>query len=351
MPSVQSGATVLVTGANGFIAAHCIRKLLADGFKVRGTVRSMGKAAAVVAAHSESLAAASKLDIVQVADLCDEAQWSAVLPGCDAVLHLASTFRYDVAPGDFEAELLRPAVDGTTALLAAANKEKSVKRVVLMSSFAAVYDASKGLQPGKVYTEEDWCPITWKEGAEATQVPVAYRASKALAEKAAWNFIDEEKPAFDLVSLCPGMVFGPLIQPIGSLSNLNASNQIVWGVINGQSSELPPTKAPIFTDASDLANASVDCLGIESTANRRYLVASGTYDTQEIADIVRELMPDHAASIPVGEPGKRIASTHYSISNARAEKEIGISFSKLKRSIIPLARQLYEMQSSEKAAS
>jgi uncharacterized protein YbjT (DUF2867 family) len=32
--------TVLVTGATGFIAAHCIEELLSHGYKVRGTVRS-----------------------------------------------------------------------------------------------------------------------------------------------------------------------------------------------------------------------------------------------------------------------------------------------------------------------
>lgn len=35
-----SRATVLVTGASGFIAMHCILRLFAKGYQVRGTVRS-----------------------------------------------------------------------------------------------------------------------------------------------------------------------------------------------------------------------------------------------------------------------------------------------------------------------
>lgn len=38
--SIAPGATILVTGANGYIASHVIDRLLSDGYKVRGTVRS-----------------------------------------------------------------------------------------------------------------------------------------------------------------------------------------------------------------------------------------------------------------------------------------------------------------------
>lgn len=43
MPVVQKGETVLVTGANGYIASHIIDQLLAKGYRVRGTVRSDAK--------------------------------------------------------------------------------------------------------------------------------------------------------------------------------------------------------------------------------------------------------------------------------------------------------------------
>ena len=43
MPSISSGK-VLVTGANGFIAAWVVHDLLEHGFSVRGSVRSDGKA-------------------------------------------------------------------------------------------------------------------------------------------------------------------------------------------------------------------------------------------------------------------------------------------------------------------
>jgi nucleoside-diphosphate-sugar epimerase len=45
MPAVNPGSKVLVSGANGYIAAWVVRVLLDRGFSVRGTVRSESKAA------------------------------------------------------------------------------------------------------------------------------------------------------------------------------------------------------------------------------------------------------------------------------------------------------------------
>ena len=43
MPVVPAPATVLVTGASGFIASWVSRTLLQSGYSVRGTVRSAEK--------------------------------------------------------------------------------------------------------------------------------------------------------------------------------------------------------------------------------------------------------------------------------------------------------------------
>ena len=38
---------VLVTGASGYVAGHCILRLLTDGYRVRGTLRSLKRASEV----------------------------------------------------------------------------------------------------------------------------------------------------------------------------------------------------------------------------------------------------------------------------------------------------------------
>ena len=39
----MSGEQVLVTGGSGFVGAHCILALLAAGYRVRTTVRSLSR--------------------------------------------------------------------------------------------------------------------------------------------------------------------------------------------------------------------------------------------------------------------------------------------------------------------
>lgn len=86
--------------------------------------------------------------------------------------------------------------------------------------------------------------------------PVAYRASKVVAERAAWDYVRDHQVNYQLVTLCPGMVFGKMIHPISSLSQLNASNQIVWGVLNaGRDGEIPPTKAPGMFESPTLSKS------------------------------------------------------------------------------------------------
>ena len=43
----MSGERVLVTGGSGFVGAHCIVSLLAAGYRVRTTVRSLAREADV----------------------------------------------------------------------------------------------------------------------------------------------------------------------------------------------------------------------------------------------------------------------------------------------------------------
>ncbi|KAJ5129126.1 uncharacterized protein N7515_005165 [Penicillium bovifimosum] len=345
MPPVDTGSLVLVTGGNGFIAAHCIATLLRCNYRVRATVRSAEKKALTLQALSSAkVENLSQLEIVVVSDPTNLGALSVTLSGCQAVVHLASAFTYDALPGEFEERLMIPAVKGTQIVCEAAKLHPTVRRVVVMSSFASVYNADLGLQPGTVYTEKDWCPLTYENGVNAAAVPTAYRASKVVAERAAWEYVRDHRVQFQLITLCPGMVFGRMIHPISSLSQLNASNQIVWQVLSaGKDGQIPPTKAPVWIDVEDLAETTVRTLTFSGVGHERFLVTQGSYDTQEIADIASS-SPVASRRVPVGEPGKRIANTHYSCDSSKAQMMLGMKFRSLEESILPLAEQLFNME-------
>src|SRR4051794_3526943 len=100
------------------------------------------------------------------------------------------------APKD-ENELIKPAVEGTLAVMRAALKHK-VKRVVITSSVMSIMVG----QGDKTCTEDDWSILTECH---------AYEKSKTMAEKAAWDFISglPKHEKFELVTINPSMLLGP----------------------------------------------------------------------------------------------------------------------------------------------
>jgi uncharacterized protein YbjT (DUF2867 family) len=66
---------VLVTGASGLIAGHCIRELLEHGYAVRGTVRSLAARDKVAHLHAMAEETGGSLELVE-ADLGSDQGWA-----------------------------------------------------------------------------------------------------------------------------------------------------------------------------------------------------------------------------------------------------------------------------------
>ena len=126
--------TVLVTGATGFIAGHCIEELLRHGYAVRGTVRDK-TTANVAHLHAIAQNTGGELELTE-ATLDDDKGWPEAVNGCDYIWHLASPVPPRLPRN--EAELIRPAVDGTLRVLRAAARSGTVQRVVMTSSTDAI---------------------------------------------------------------------------------------------------------------------------------------------------------------------------------------------------------------------
>ena len=191
--------TVLVTGASGFIAIHCIIQLLEQGYNVRGTLRKIIRENELRQTLAKFVDAADRLQFVQ-ANLLDDNGWDEATQGCDYVLHLASPFPMFM-PKD-ENDLIRPAREGTLRVFKAA-ANNGVKRLVLTSSTAAV--AYGHPKEKRVFDESDWS-IVESPGKDP------YQKSKTLAERAAWDFMERlpENHPMDMVVINPGYVLGPL---------------------------------------------------------------------------------------------------------------------------------------------
>lgn len=259
--------TVLVTGASGFVALHCARQLLEQGYGVRGTLRSLDKAPALRKALGE---AGDGLEFVQ-ADLHSDQGWVQAAQGCAYVLHVASPFPLTI-PTD-ENELIVPAREGTLRVLRAA-KQAGVRRVVLTSSIAAFMNGHP--EAKRVFDERDWTNL---EG------PVQpYPKSKTLAEQAAWAYAKEAD--LELSVIAPGLILGPSLD-----GHYPTSREYIRKLMRR---EVPGvSRTTLFTvDVRDVAAAHLAAMTAPKAAGGRFIAVEGGYRFLEIARILqRHLAP------------------------------------------------------------
>ena len=262
---------VLVTGGSGFIALHCIDQLLEKGFMVRTTIRSQSRKDEINKAMDKYPNLDQNLEF-HICDLLKDEGWEAAVDGCDYVLHVASPFILEV-PSD-ENVLIKPAVDGTLRVLNACSKAH-VKKVVLTSSVAAV---AYGHGEEKTYDESDWS----NTGEDSGITP--YAKSKTLAEKAAWNFVEEldTDKKFDFTVINPVGVFGPMLT-----RDIGTSNSLVSRLINGELPACPATHMG-YVDVRDVAKAHVFSMLNSSTNNKRIIVSESEMFFVDVGRILNE---------------------------------------------------------------
>lgn len=308
--------------------------LLARGIKARVAVRSQSKGDALRQARPQH---ADRVDVVLVDDFKEaSATLDKAVQGVDGIIHVASPFNYNIESN--EQDLVLPAINGVKSVLASAAKCNSVKRIVLTSSFAAVIDIKRKAPPRFEYTAEDWNPQTYQESIDNASTPVvAYRGSKKFAEQAAWDFLKENKPKFDLVTLCPPMTFGPPVHPVTDISQLNESNATLWQVAQGK--DLPVARVPFWVDGRDLARAHIEALLRPSAGNKRYTVAAPErFSYQLAADIIREHF--EWAKDKVRQPAtvQEIDHTH-DLDGHTAAKELGIVYRSFEDTVVDTIQQ------------
>lgn len=265
--------TVLVTGGSGFIGGWCIVQLLKRGYAVRTTVRSLAKEAAVRSAIATATHAGDRLSVI-VADLTADDGWDAAVAGCDYVLHVASPLGGGAASND----MVGPARDGTLRVLAAAAKA-GVKRVVMTSAAAA----ARPRNTRRVSDETVWADSKDRQFD-------AYRRSKILAERAAWDFMAGKSTTFS--TILPGAVFGPVLtkETLGSVG-------IIDGLLKGRPPGLPKIGFWIV-DVRDLAELHIRAMLAPEAAGQRFLAAGDFLWMADIARTLRAALGKRARKVP-----------------------------------------------------
>jgi dihydroflavonol-4-reductase len=147
----------LITGGTGFIGRHVVRRLLAQGARVRIFCRTPEKAQRLFG---------DRAGIVR-GDLRDRASVAAAMPGCEVVIHLGATFQFGRKVRRINEETN---VSGTKYLLEAGERN-GIQRFVHVGS-CGVLEGDRDL-------------LTERDFPRDVGVRESYRRSKWLSEMAA----------------------------------------------------------------------------------------------------------------------------------------------------------------------
>ncbi len=267
---------VLVTGATGYIAGHCVKELLHHGYAVRGSVRDLATAdVAHLCAAAERTG--GSLELVE-ASLDADGGWAEAVAGCTYVWHVASPNPPSVPR--HEDEIIRPAVDGTLRVLRAADAAGTVRRVIMTSSSDAITRGRAG-GDSTVLTEADWSSV---------EHCGPYAKSKVFAERAAWDYVKDR--SLELVTINPGLVLGPLLH-----HERTTSVEVVRRLL-GRDMPAVPRIGFAVVDVRDIAIAHRLAMLTPAAAGNRYICAGGNTWMGEIAGMLAEEFGPRGYKVP-----------------------------------------------------
>ncbi|XP_052193966.1 phenylacetaldehyde reductase-like [Diospyros lotus] len=301
------GKVVCVTGASGFIASWLVKLLLDRGYTVNGTVRSLDDPKRTE--HLLSLEGARERLNLFEANLIEDGSFDLAIDGCVGVFHTASPVF--LSSSNPQEELIDPAVKGTLNVLRSCVKVPSIKRVVITSSIVSVFINRIPLDPSVIIDE------TWYSDQEfCKEFQHWYPLAKILAEEAGWKFAKEN--GIDLVTLHPGWVIGPVLQP-----TLNYSTEVILNVVKDGTEAIPNIYRCV--DVRDVAYAHI--LAFENpSASGRYCLVEKVAHRSEVMKIIHKLYP--TLNLPKRIEDEKPDRAPYQVSKQRAES-LGLKFTPL----------------------
>lgn len=200
LPAQIAPRLALVTGGSGFVGGHLVRRLLADGWRVRAIGRSIEARAGVQALGAEPVAG----------DLSDRAALARAVEGVDVVFHVAAHFKLWGPTSLFR----RINVDGTRNLVEAAERS-GVRRVVYVSAAAVVMghpEPMRGATEDLALRRMRFAPYSSSK-AEAEEVLLAANGRRA---------------GFSTMAIRPPFIWGPDMPSLDHMVETVRAGRFQW---------------------------------------------------------------------------------------------------------------------------
>ena len=321
---------LFVTGATGFVGGHLVRKLADSGHKMCCLIRESSRATLL-----EELGAS-----LVVGDVTKKETLTAGMTGCDGVIHLANI--YSLWERD-KSLYSKVNIEGTRNVLEAA-LEVSVHKVVHVSTVL-------------VYGKPADSPFSENSAAGPEQFS-EYARTKFEGDRIAWALHSAE--GLPLVVLYPGGILGP--------GDEKFTGELIKKLIAGK---IPATvldnSAFTYVHVADVVEAIVRAMEKEGNIGEKYFLGKHQLQMHEFYETVCEFsganLPRFRIPNSLAMPTARlltlfadivkkpplwgmaedairmgIAGTH--VDGTKAERELGITYTPLRRALEEAVRGL-----------
>ncbi|EAS28164.2 uncharacterized protein CIMG_09368 [Coccidioides immitis RS] len=282
---IPLGSWILVTGSNGYIGSQVVDTLLKLGYNVRGTVRMERP---WLHEFFKSKHGPGRFESVVIPRLEDDDSLNTCMQDISGIVHVASDMTMASDPN----KVIPPVVSATLNVMKAAQQAGTVKRVVLTSSMCAVGFPKFN---GEVVTfdTEKWndeaVKAAWDENSPAELMPmIVYGASKAEGERAAWNWVKENKPNFSFNSVLPNVNFGRILHPEIGGTMMKITRDLLDG--NTLVMNIPPQwRIDVEDDARLHAAALLD----PDVVSERIFGVASPFNWTDVIGILQKLRPNN----------------------------------------------------------
>jgi dihydroflavonol-4-reductase len=199
----------------------------------------------------------------------------------------------------------------------------------------------------EVYTEDDW-----SDANSPTIQP--YPLSKTLAERAAWDFVAQDRSGMELAVVCPGLILGPILD-----HDVGTSAEVIRMFMTGAFPAVPRTGGTMV-DVRDVAAMHVAALESPHAAGQRFVCAAESLWLREISAILAKHFPQFRRKLPTRElphfvvrlialfdPTLRALVPDLGeikkASNEKAKRLLGFRFRSAEEAIVAMAQSLIDL--------
>ncbi|EPS39650.1 hypothetical protein H072_6570 [Dactylellina haptotyla CBS 200.50] len=320
--------TILITGASGFVGSGVVLRVLQEGYKVVLTVRDETQIPWLkkVFGHED------QVKFVVIPDFLKEGAFDEVVKGVDYVIHTASPIPKPDMASEWKKNYIDPAVKPTVSLLEAAKAEPKIKKVVVTSSCISFVPMDRSeLGESRTTSEAKGNPKVGEDFHDTEfGFPFgAYHGSKIAGDIATWNFRDEKKPHYAIVTINPDFVYGPIpvLKSKEALDDHHTTSAILWREYNGIDGLLRYQDTDHSVHIDDVAEAHVKVLDDKYKDGERFILSAGEFKWDDLLAYAQKKYPEMDFKLnPIPSWKDGWSALYYRLDASKAEKELDIKF-------------------------